>query len=213
MKNALAHLKTGRRNKEMKINWKQRFRNNKWLLTFVPVVAAVIYQILKVLGITPHVEHEQLIELAIMLVGILAVLGIVIDPTTPGVKDSTLVTSSAMSYGKYDKEIKINWKQRARNKVWLLSFITAVVAVIYQILKVLGITPSVAQDQIIETATMFVEILILMGVVIDPTTPGVKDSDLAMSYGKHDLEEIDSMGRGWDSSSKEVNDEQQQSSK
>ena len=103
--------------------------------------------------------------------------------------------------------MKINWKQRARNKAWLLSFITAVVAVIYQILKVLGITPSVAQDQIIETATMLVEILILMGVVIDPTTPGVKDSDLAMSYGKHDLEEIDSMGRGWDSSSKEVNNE------
>lgn len=197
----------------MKINWGQRSRNKTWLLTFVPVVAAVIYQILKVLGITAHVEHEQLIELAIMLVGILAVLGIVIDPTTPGVKDSTLVTSCAMSCGKYDREIKINWKQRARNKAWLLSFITAVVAVIYQIFKVLGITPSVAQDQIIETATMLVEILILMGVVIDPTTPGVKDSDLAMSYGKHDLEEIDSMGRGWDSSSKEVNDEQQQSSK
>lgn len=198
----------------MKINWGQRSRNKTWLLTFIPVVAAVIYQILKVFDITPHVEHEQLVELAIMLVGILAVLGIVIDPTTPGVKDSTLVTSSAMSYGRYDdKEIKINWKQRARNKAWLLSFITAVVAVIYQILKVLGITPSVAQDQIIETATMLVEILILMGVVIDPTTPGVKDSDLAMSYGKHDLEEIDSMGRGWDSSSKEVNDEQQQSGK
>lgn len=197
----------------MGINWRQRSRNKTWLLTFIPVVAAVIYQILKVLGITPHVEHEQLIELAIMLVGILAVLGIVIDPTTPGVKDSTLVTSSAMSYGKYDKEIKINWKQRARNKAWLLSFITAVVAVIYQILKVLGITPSVAQDQIIEIATMLVEVLILMGVVIDPTTSGVKDSDLAMSYGKYDLEEIDSMGRGWDSSSKEVNDEQQQSGK
>ena len=109
--------------------------------------------------------------------------------------------------------MKINWKQRFRNKTWLLTFIAADAALIYQLLKVFGITPHVEQEQLMELATMLVGILTLLGIVIDPTTPGTKDSDLALSYGKHDLEEIDSMGRGWDSSSKEVNDEQQQSSK
>jgi len=109
--------------------------------------------------------------------------------------------------------MKINWKIRARNKTWLLTFVAAVTALIYQALKVLGIVPSVEQEQLMELVTMLVGILTLLGIVVDPTTPGTKERDLAMSYGKHDLEEIDSMGRGWDSSSKEVNDEQQQSSK
>ena len=93
MKNESVHLKTGRRNKEMKINWKQRFRNRTWLLTFVAAVAALIYQSLKVLGIVPHIAQEQLMELVTMLVGILTLLGIVVDPTTPGTKDSDLAMS------------------------------------------------------------------------------------------------------------------------
>jgi len=110
--------------------------------------------------------------------------------------------------------MKINWKQRFRNKTWLLTFIAAVAALIYQALKVFGIAPSVAQEQLIELATMLVGILTLLGVVVDPTTPGTKDSDLAMSYGNHDTEEVDSMGRGWDDSiKKEDSNEQQQSGK
>ena len=107
--------------------------------------------------------------------------------------------------------MKINWRQRFRNKTWLLTFVAAVASLIYQALKVFGIVPSVAQEQLMELVTMLVGILTLLGVVVDPTTPGTKDSDLAMSYGKHDPEEIDSMGRGWDDSNKEGNDEQQQS--
>ena len=112
-----------------------------------------------------------------------------------------------------NKEMKINWRQRFRNKTWLLTFVAAVASLIYQALKVFGIVPSVAQEQLMELVTMLVGILTLLGIVVDPTTPGTKDSDLAMSYGKHDPEEIDSMGRGWDDSNKEVNDEQQQSGK
>ena len=100
--------------------------------------------------------------------------------------------------------MKINWKQRFRNRTWLLTFVAAVAALIYQSLKVLGIVPHIAQEQLMELVTMLVGIFILLGIVVDPTTPGTKDSDLAMSYSKHDPEEIDNMDRGWDDINKEI---------
>lgn len=80
--------------------------------------------------------------------------------------------------------MKINWKVRFRNKTWLLTFIAAVLTLVYRTLNVAGITPHIARDQLIELATMLVGILVLLGVVIDPTTKGGGDSDAAMSYSR-----------------------------
>lgn len=80
--------------------------------------------------------------------------------------------------------MKINWKVRFRNKTWLLTFIAAVLTLVYRALNVAGITPHVAQEQLVELATMLVGILVLLGVVIDPTTKGGSDSELAMTYKK-----------------------------
>lgn len=78
--------------------------------------------------------------------------------------------------------MKINWKVRFRNKTWLLTFIAAVLTLVYRALNVAGITPHIAQEQLVELATMLVGILVLLGVVIDPTTKGGGDSDAAMCY-------------------------------
>ena len=78
--------------------------------------------------------------------------------------------------------MRINWKVRFQNKTWLLTFIAAVLTLVYRTLNVLGITPHVAQEQLVELATMLVGILVLLGVVIDPTTKGGGDSDAAMTY-------------------------------
>ena len=78
----------------MKINWRVRFQNKTWLLTFIPAVLTLVYRALNVLGIAPHIAQEQLVELATMLVGILVLLGVVIDPTTKGGADSNV----AMTY-------------------------------------------------------------------------------------------------------------------
>lgn len=80
--------------------------------------------------------------------------------------------------------MKINWKVRFRNKTWLLTFIAAVLTLVYRALNVAGITPHIAQEQLVELATMLVGILVLLGVVIDPTTKGGSDSELAMTYKK-----------------------------
>ena len=81
--------------------------------------------------------------------------------------------------------MKINWRVRFKNKTWLLTFIAAVLTLVYRTLSVLGITPHVAQEQLVELATMLVSILVLLGVIIDPTTKGGSDSELAMMYKKH----------------------------
>lgn len=80
--------------------------------------------------------------------------------------------------------MKINWKVRFKNKTWLLTFIAAVLTLVYRALNIAGITPHVAQEQLVELATMLVGILVLLGVVIDPTTKGGSDSELAMTYKK-----------------------------
>ena len=80
--------------------------------------------------------------------------------------------------------MKINWKIRFKNKTWLLTFIAAVLTLVYRALNIAGITPHVAQEELVELATMLVGILVLLGVVIDPTTKGGSDSELAMTYKK-----------------------------
>lgn len=80
--------------------------------------------------------------------------------------------------------MRINWKVRFKNKTWLLTFIAAVLTLVYRALNVVGITPHIAQEELVELVTMLVGILVLLGVVIDPTTKGGSDSELAMTYKK-----------------------------
>ena len=78
--------------------------------------------------------------------------------------------------------MKINWKLRLQNKATLTALIMAMVALVYQLLGVCGIVPRVSQDQITTIIGMAINILCLLGIVVDPTTAGVGDSARAMSY-------------------------------
>ena len=80
--------------------------------------------------------------------------------------------------------MKINWKLRLQNKATLTALIMALVALVYQVLGVCGVVPRVTQDQITTIAGMVINILCLLGIVVDPTTAGVSDSVRAMSYDK-----------------------------
>lgn len=70
------------------INWKLRFQNPATCLALIGAIIAFIYQILGILGIVPSIAKETWIELAGIIVNILAGLGILVDPTTSGVSDS-----------------------------------------------------------------------------------------------------------------------------
>ena len=80
--------------------------------------------------------------------------------------------------------MKINWKLRLQNKATLTALIMAIVALVYQALGVFGVVPRVAQDQVTTISSMVINILCLLGIVVDPTTAGIGDSVRALSYDK-----------------------------
>ncbi|MEG0147261.1 MAG: phage holin, partial [Raoultibacter sp.] len=61
------------------------------------------------------------------------------------------------------------------------------VAFVWQGLGMVGIVPPVAQDAIIAWLGLAVNALVLLGVVTDPTTPGVSDSERALTRDKPSL--------------------------
>jgi phi LC3 family holin len=78
--------------------------------------------------------------------------------------------------------MKINWKLRFQNKVTLTAIVLAVIALVYQILGIIGIVPAVSQETIVQLAGAVINLLVLLGIVVDPTTDGIGDSDRARGY-------------------------------
>ena len=78
--------------------------------------------------------------------------------------------------------MRINWRVRFKNKTWLVSFLTVILAFVYQVLGMFGIVPAVTQDMAAQLVMAVINILVAVGVVIDPTTAGAGDSDRAMTY-------------------------------
>ena len=78
--------------------------------------------------------------------------------------------------------MRINWRLRLKNGPTLLALIGAAVAFVYQILGILGITAPVSQDQLTQILSLLINILIGLGIIVDPTTAGVNDSARALLY-------------------------------
>jgi phi LC3 family holin len=83
----------------------------------------------------------------------------------------------------------INWSVRLRNKSWVIAFVSQIMIVAQVILEgmnMLGWTSVRLSDQIQNEVLMVVNgifiILSMLGIVQDPTTKGVKDSERAMTY-------------------------------
>ena len=76
----------------------------------------------------------------------------------------------------------MNWKLRLMNRTTLISLVTMIVALVYQLLNMIGIVPDIDQQVLIDWLCRIVDLLALLGIVIDPTTEGICDSELAMSY-------------------------------
>lgn len=76
----------------------------------------------------------------------------------------------------------VNVKVRLKNPVFLLTFLAAVVAFIYQMLGMFEIVPKVSEDQIIQIISLIINILTAIGILVDPTTKGVGDSERALGY-------------------------------
>lgn len=78
--------------------------------------------------------------------------------------------------------MKLNWKVRFRNKTWLSLFISLIVGFIFNLLKLFDIVPVVTENLVMNLVGQVLTVLGLFGVIVDPTTAGIGDSNRAMSY-------------------------------
>lgn len=68
-------------------------------------------------------------------------------------------------------------KKRAKNKAFWVSLIAAIVPFIYQILGLFGVVAPISSSEVIKATGLVLNILVAAGVLMDPTTPGVKDKE------------------------------------
>ena len=78
--------------------------------------------------------------------------------------------------------MKLNWKVRFKNKVWLGSFLSLIVGFVYSMLALFDIFPAVTQNLVGQLLNQVLTFLGLIGVIVDPTTAGLGDSERAMGY-------------------------------
>ena len=74
----------------MKINWKVRMKNKNFWLAAVPALLLAVQAMLALFGVdwTPEMLSDRLIEIINTVFTLLAIIGVVSDPTTVGINDS-----------------------------------------------------------------------------------------------------------------------------
>lgn len=80
----------------------------------------------------------------------------------------------------------INWKVRIRNKNFWLSIIPAVILLIQAVGQVFGYTLDfgVLSERLLAVVNAVFVVLAILGVVTDPTTSGISDSQRALGYDR-----------------------------
>lgn len=78
----------------------------------------------------------------------------------------------------------INWKVRIKNKTFWLTLIPAVLLLVQVVASVFGYTVDFGElgSKLIDVANALFAVLVILGIVNDPTTAGVSDSKQALTY-------------------------------
>ena len=75
--------------------------------------------------------------------------------------------------------MKINWKVRLKNKVFISAMISAIFMILTNIPSIAVVLPEFVNESVFQGG---LQILTLLGVISDGTTYGMWDSDRAMTY-------------------------------
>ena len=78
--------------------------------------------------------------------------------------------------------MKVNWKVRFKNKTWLTMFISMIVGFVFNMLKMFDVVPVVTESFVMNVVGQVLTFLGLIGVLVDPTTAGIGDSERALGY-------------------------------
>lgn len=73
--------------------------------------------------------------------------------------------------------MKINWKIRAKNKMWLSAFISAIIVFIFTMCRLFSIETPLEEYDVMRTVEAILTTLVLIGVLQDPTSPGIGDDE------------------------------------
>jgi len=78
--------------------------------------------------------------------------------------------------------MNINWKIRLHSKTFWISMTSLLLVLANQVAAIFGVDISIYNEQITSLVETVLAILGLIGVVVDPTTRGLSDSERALSY-------------------------------
>lgn len=82
--------------------------------------------------------------------------------------------------------MKINWKVRLKNRAFWIAIIPALALLGKQVLELFGMSvdfTNISKELLGIIDTVFV-ILAIIGVITDPTTKGISDSERALGYNE-----------------------------
>ncbi|WP_332649824.1 phage holin [Lysinibacillus sp. 54212] len=79
--------------------------------------------------------------------------------------------------------MRINWRVRVRHKTFLVALFSLLLLLSQQVAAIFGyeLTAQIS-EQLTSIFNTILSILVLLGVVVDPTTKGMSDSERACTY-------------------------------
>ncbi len=88
--------------------------------------------------------------------------------------------------------MNINWKVRLKNKQFWVSVIPALALVVQAVAAVFGWTLDFSNmtGRLIAVVDAVFALLVILGIVVDPTTAGVGDSKRALGYEEPSRDEV-----------------------
>ena len=80
--------------------------------------------------------------------------------------------------------MNINWKVRIKNKNFWISLIPAVLLLAQVVAAVFGYNLELGElgDKLLAVVNALFAVMTILGIVTDPTTEGLSDSNLALTY-------------------------------
>lgn len=78
--------------------------------------------------------------------------------------------------------MKINWKLRFKSKTFWVGILSITVNFVFQLLSQLGVETVITQGMAAELISLALTVLGALGIIVDPTTKGVCDSERVINY-------------------------------
>jgi len=82
--------------------------------------------------------------------------------------------------------LKINWKVRIKQPAFWIATVPVTITFVYSVLAFANIVPTITEDTVQNLFIAAVSVLAQFGIIVDPTTKGIGDSERAMTYNKPD---------------------------